>query len=227
MRKLLPLSLMLLLCAQRLYADPHTFAEFKALPYQERFDLVAADEEGHLHWKYVGWWYRLQMGDESWQRREQDRLADQNDYTALTAFFNEYQHLREEFTRQELARKKQAGLAGKELSAERERYSEAMQTASKIRPDAIALVASLAPTEDAHTLTQQVNLISTDLYKRYPDGTQWVLTPAVMAAIDQQAQQIMTKLKSLPKLTPEQVQAAIEALPDENPDIRGFPLPHK
>ena len=65
-------------------------------------------------------------------------------------------------------------------------------------------------------------------YERYPEGrAQTAITRQEMAAVDQTEQRVLQQLQRLPKLSPEKVQAAIVALPDENPHIAGLPVPRK
>ena len=221
------LSLLLFLSVQRLCADARTFAEFKALPVRERDNLVAASEDGYWHWKYLSWWLRLYLGEDAWQRKEQDRLADQNGYGVLGSLFSYYQHLQDSFMHQERDRKKAAGMSAEERTIETTRFNARAQAAVQSYQDALPLIASSAPTEEARTLAKQADGIFNLWTIHYPSNAVWVITPADMAAIDQQAQQVMARLKSLPKLTPEQVQAAIEALPDENPSMPTVPFPYK
>ena len=190
---------------------------------------MLADENTPAHYDAIRWHWRLSIGEDAWLWKEQERLVERNGYTPLVAFFLQYKHLRESYIRQEW-NKEDAAVPTTTRVNDNARFNE-MAEASKPYEEAIPLISMLAPTGEVRTLTVKASHLNGEWVRRWPDGTgkEWEITNAEMTAINQTEQEIMEQLKLLPKLTLTQVQAAIDALPEDGPHgvVLGLSTPHK
>ena len=82
--------------------------------------------------------------------------------------------------------------------------------------EALRLCAVLAPSPQAQALNSKANDLLNAWLKQSPPETGYKVTKSQMAEMEQQVHQMVEQLKTLPKLTPQEVQAAIERLPDDH-----------
>ena len=229
MKHFLPLLVLSCWCVFPVYGGlPTTYEEFTRVPQAEREDLVT-DESSPAHLKRLNWWIRLRDGEEAWQVKQQDRIASNNHYYDLINVFNHYQHLRESFLSQDWQRKKAVGIPPKDRDRESTQIKAEEEATSRIYIDGVAILAALAPTPTTRAFNEKTGLLSDDWQKSYPDGTDWVITRQDMDRINAQMQEFRAELATLPKLSPKEVQAAIDALPDEEPSgvVVGYPSRRK
>ena len=228
MKTLLICSLWLGLAVQAVAGPPTTFEEFKQLPPAQRDALMADalskvyDDPPNL--KLKDWWVRQHMSEKEWQWDQQRRLIDHNDYYGLSNFFNEYQSLRQSCLMHEAAALKAKGLPPSELAEALTRLGKLGEGDSDIYVNIVPLLASVAPGAEAKALNERAQQMVSGLYDRYPTGA---ITRQAVTELDKRAQEMLEQVKKLPKLTAEQEQAAIDALPPSGQLPLGIHYPYK
>lgn len=81
--------------------------------------------------------------------------------------------------------------------------------------DALELITYLAPTPDALALNRRAAPVAQRLERRLYGGSTNPPSDAELAEVDRLADELLPQIRSLPKLTPEQVDAEIMALLDK------------
>ena len=195
-------------------ADPTTFEEFKKLSANERQALFA-NMDNPLIDKFFMWGFRLDVGEESWQRRQLERLADAHGFTELDACFLHYEQLKHEYW-SDVGRKEKAAVSAENLPAASMEWSKNYDLAESQYMEALRLYAVLAPSPQAQVLNSQAKDLLHNWLEQFPPGTAYTITEPQMATMERAVQQMVTRLKALPKLTPQEAQAAIERLPDDH-----------
>lgn len=214
--KALPiLTLAIILTIGSLYGEPATFEEFKQLPRAEQ-DALFNDHNHSPTPTLLRWRQRLGMSDLAWQYTQEEQLCRQKGFGDLPSFIIDYQHLVEAFLRRDYARKQADGMSSAEKQIALAHYREVAKSVYTIYEDNLPLLAALVPTKEALSLNEESHAIDVRWQKRWPVGTKWTILRKDMATVDQQAQTILNQLRKLPQMTPEQVKAAMDALPPAN-----------
>ena len=196
------------------WAGPTTFEEYKQLSPNERRALYDNGKNPMFGW-FAIWDWRLNMGEDRWQRRQLERLTEAHGYVTLEALFNYYEQLQKVYLGQDWDRRK-ASIPAASLNAEAAQWNKDYASKDSQYVEALRLFAALAPTPQAQTLNKQASDLLTVWTKQFPDGTPYTISKPQMEAMDQAVQAITEQLQKLPKLTPEEVQKAIERLPEDH-----------
>ena len=205
---ILALSLLAIAAAE---ADPKTFDEYKRLPETERRTLHA-NAANPLWSKFVVWDWRLQIGEELWQQRQMNRLANDHGFTSLDNLFLYYKQYKQEYLKEEWRRRKST-TPSENPNVESTQWHEDFAYTESQYVEALRLFSVLAPTAQAQILNKKADDLLSAWMKQFPDGTDYSISMLQMTAMDQEVQQTTEALKNLPKLTPQEVQTEIDSLP--------------
>ena len=205
----------ILLASQAVYGQPNSFAEFQQLPEEQRTTL-AHNLSNPMNDQYRRWSWRLHLGEQAWQERQQRRLIYQYDHDAIESLFDYYMHLRQVFAEQQIMGTQPAGPTptnsvqadqlNKEFNAAREQFEEADHVLS-----------TLAPTPQARALNKKADALVGTWINAHPLGTKVALSVAAMNAVTQSNQAVLTEMAKLPKLSADEIQKAVDALRPDGP----------
>jgi hypothetical protein len=161
------------------------------------------------------------VGDE-----EQSRLIEGHGYDSLQLFFRVYADLKKRFMQNELAVKKQAGMPVAELNKIAPQFFRDEQAADNQLDEITDTLSTLAVTKEAAQLNEEANSLVNIWISKYFQGSASVISQKEMESIDDTRKRLMEKVSTLPKLNPSQVQAEIDALPPDYPNVRGLQISH-
>jgi len=160
-------------------------------------------------------------GEQGWKRHQEDRVIEGRGLGYLGYFFKS---LRQAFPRYEAMMFSKNSKMSSPRQEEMQRHFDEEKKSLEVRFDDVVhpLLARLAPSAEALQLAKEVESITNDMRNRYwLDGTgPSVDSPSFKRewdALTKFADQLVEKLKTLPRLRPEQVESEINTLSTEFP----------
>jgi hypothetical protein len=197
-----------------------TFDDFKKLSPEQQNKLIQQAPPAS-QWDLYVWRARLNMGEYLWRHLELKRLILARGLSGLEGVFDEQTNIIDIFRKQKEAAAKKSGLSGRALDAI-VKPNDAKALASRFqRDDDLEMVAKLAPTPKAMELNKKADAIAEELWKRLDpgNGTIPVVKQEDITSVNKTADEIRTEMKRLPQWTEQQVDAAIAALPKDDPGL--------
>ena len=203
------------------HAAPKSYAEFKALPPAVQRKLVA-DTDNPQHVLRLNWWWHLQAGDKNWLRIERIRLLKANENGWLLAFFQIHASSKQNFLEHTLVEKKILGVSTAELEQMAPSVNAEITRVDDRLNEVIQLLASVKLSDEARRLNEQAEEIAAAWA---PNGGE-MLSAEEMAQRDAAQQKMLDAVSHLPRYTPQETQALLDALPVEDLGFR-IPIPQQ
>jgi hypothetical protein len=187
------------------------FHNYKGLPRSER-RKVAHQSTPELQKRYKRWDRIIMAGWQCADNRQIEALMDAKDLPELGGPIGMQITIHGWYLAQEFDRKKKLGMtddqamksvtdAGDIKAMEKERYKDFWWYQVKV-----------APTAEALALSQKSASLAADWYGRF-SGTQEI-TPKDLREVDAAVNELRAKMRALPQLTSDEIEAALAALPE-------------
>jgi hypothetical protein len=198
-----------------------TVEEFRRLPIPERDAVIkSASGDQRKEFEEIDRQLMLQFmygGEKGWKQHEQQRAINARGFTSLLTVFNVEQEFAYQafVARVDAARKLETP---RERLADIERQADSRYEGFKRRffEEIFPALAGLAPTSAALQLEAEAKKINDEVVEPMGDG-KIPVTEDTVASLEKRLAPLLPKLNALPKLTPAEVEAELDALPAEQP----------
>ena len=192
---------------------PITFEEFKKLSGVDREKMVH-ESSGDLSEKLQRWNYRIQKGETAWQMMQLERLIHKKGINGLLRLISMQGTFEQECFSKLMSPDANSGVSHKDLIVKYQSLSKEMDRDGTVYAENRLLFASLIPSPEASALAKKADIIQTGWQNRYKLDK---VTREGIKTLNAQVDEIVGEAKKLPRVTPEQLQAEIDALPEEDP----------
>jgi hypothetical protein len=213
-RLIINISLLVFAIASVRGADPIRFEDYKQLSPEARLKIANASTP-ELQRQYGRWDQILSMGGQWWSSYQSNALISAKGFDELGGLGTMQVNIRGWFFFQTVAANKKAGMTENQAQKAAVAVSDDAAIQKEWYKDSWWYLVKLAPTPEALALNAKAATLKLEWDKAFGHGG--TITQEDLKLIDTAVKQIRDKMRQLPQWTPEQIEAALAALPEEEP----------
>ena len=192
--------------------DDISFNDYKKLSTEKRQNMVdTASPE--MHKRYVQWNQILSMGGQWWNSHQAEAFIRAKGFSGLENITNLQVNFWGNFHIETVKAKEKAGMSKLEAQHAADAISKYSTNDNQRYKDHWWYLVKLAPTSEALALDVKASALEVELDKKYGGSRRLSLDD--LNAIDIQVKNIQEQMRKLPQLTPDQIEAGLAALPEE------------